>query len=321
MRIIEFAGRKWGVKSAINERVGPGPNYFSDAGVQVDDKGWLHLTISKDGDKWFCTEVISQERLGYGQYLFYVDGTAKPLDFYSTLGLFSYGGDQNEIDVEVANFGWRDCSREANKYLYYTIHLDREHQIGCTPLNLEGNKTSHKFVWSAAGVKFESYQGHYRCLPLGTTPILSKTYSGMKLPAPGNPLHLNFYLKGGNPPKNGENAEVVIRDVIFIEDGGGSNMGTLTNKAAVGDPWQKVSVAGFNSYCDAFQFVAANFDTSAVTPTFSAVLDRGEQASYSGNPWVVFYTSGPVLLSIIQCYAQLPNLNIGSWGNQCLLTS
>ena len=73
-RIFAFSGYKWRVKQAPDCKLSPGPNYFSalPSDVWVDDKG-LHLRIRKVLDKWYSSEVILQQSLGYGTYIFHTN--------------------------------------------------------------------------------------------------------------------------------------------------------------------------------------------------------------------------------------------------------
>ena len=80
--VISFSGYDWLVKSSDGNKVGPGPNYFSDAGedVWVDDLDQLHLTIKNKKGAWNCTEVTLLKSLGYGHYIFQIESNIDQLD-------------------------------------------------------------------------------------------------------------------------------------------------------------------------------------------------------------------------------------------------
>src|SRR5438034_3134844 len=90
-RTISFSGYTWSVKTSVGP-VGPGPNYFSDStnNVSVDAQGRLHLRITHTGGNWYCAEIVCQRTLGYGNYVFHVDGTPATLDANVVLGLFTW---------------------------------------------------------------------------------------------------------------------------------------------------------------------------------------------------------------------------------------
>jgi hypothetical protein len=110
-------------------------------------------------------------------------------------------------------------------------------------------------------------------------------------------------------------------DVIRREN----KMGQLTNSTQVGDPLNEVAVFGFNTKEDACQFLQQNFHFRRLTPTFHVTLARGDHVSFQGQPYVVFFylaSDGQLtLLSITQCFGDLPNLNIRSLGAQMLLSA
>src|SRR5437667_40636 len=66
-RVIKFSGYDWTVKSS-RDRVGPGPNYFSDGeeNVRVDERGRLHLRLTQREGRFYCAEVVSRRSFGAG---------------------------------------------------------------------------------------------------------------------------------------------------------------------------------------------------------------------------------------------------------------
>ncbi|MGH2646789.1 MAG: hypothetical protein ACRDE8_04445, partial [Ginsengibacter sp.] len=92
-RTISFSGYQWVVRNT-DDMQGPGPNFFNDSCVKVDDKGWLHLWIKKDSvtGQWHCAEITSVSKFKYGTYQFLVDGAIDRFDKNIVLGLFNYSG-------------------------------------------------------------------------------------------------------------------------------------------------------------------------------------------------------------------------------------
>ena len=79
VRIVKFSGFRWLVKNG--QRVGPGPNYFSDSelNVAVAADG-LHLRIDRRDGRWYTAEVIADRSLGYGVYTFRLVSRVDVLD-------------------------------------------------------------------------------------------------------------------------------------------------------------------------------------------------------------------------------------------------
>ncbi|MGH9657507.1 MAG: glycoside hydrolase family 16 protein, partial [Bryobacteraceae bacterium] len=155
-RIISFSGYQWTVKNSTN-RVGPGPNFFSDstANVWVDGQGQLHLKIAKRQGKWYCAEIVSVDSFGYGTYRFSINSRVDNIDPNAVLGLFTWNDlpdyNHREIDVEFARWG-----SAANQNAQYVV------QPYTNPLNIfrfnwpADVPSAHSFTWSPSNVHFES---------------------------------------------------------------------------------------------------------------------------------------------------------------------
>ncbi len=85
---LSFSGYTWAVRSS--GRGGPGPNYWEPNNVLVDINGYLHLRLTQRDGKWYCAELHTQERLGFGRYEFWLTGRVDKLDRNVVLGLFNY---------------------------------------------------------------------------------------------------------------------------------------------------------------------------------------------------------------------------------------
>lgn len=59
--IIRFSGYEWTVKDSADDKVGPGPNYFSRDCERLDTNGWLHLKIQQRGGEPHCAEITSRQ--------------------------------------------------------------------------------------------------------------------------------------------------------------------------------------------------------------------------------------------------------------------
>lgn len=224
---IVFANRVWEIKRATNRRVGPGPNYFSplERDVWVEDNGHLHLTISNQDGRWWCTEVVLQENLGYGTYAFYTRGRVDIHDPNIILGLFTWDthGDAGgpwpyrEIDFEFTR--WSDPDNPTNAQFVvqpwdqpgtlrrYRVDLtDEQQDLTCV------------WIWSPGRVDFATYYGHH---PLDNLPQdqleIAWTYDGQWVPDPGREnVRFNYWLNNGNAPMNGQPSEVTITDFVYL---------------------------------------------------------------------------------------------------------
>ncbi|MFH1160248.1 MAG: FISUMP domain-containing protein [bacterium] len=208
---IQFAGLTWDIKDG--GPLGPDCNYWSNSSqnVWVDNLGQLHLKIRKQGNTWFCSEIIAQQSYGYGEYRFYVASRVDLLDINTVVGLFSYETDTTEIDIEFHRF-----TGPSSPIGNYTVQPSATNTF---PLVLTGNYSTHKFIWTADSIFFQSYHGHYPTYPGPSYFIANWTYNGSLIPPVGNErLILNLWLKNHQQPTNGQDAEIIIKSV-FVPGG------------------------------------------------------------------------------------------------------
>jgi hypothetical protein len=218
---ITFAGIDWYVRNGTG---GPGPNHWSSSSnnVWVDANGYLHLKIRKAGGIWYCSEVFAQQSFGHGEYRFYVASNVENYDRNLVVGLFTYldiDGDgliessagDGEIDIEFSR--WNNASNVAGWYTVQPPPYTSSNQQSFA-LNLTGDYSTHKFIWSDSAIFFQSYHGHYDTLPSQSYLIKEWTYTGSSNPQAGSELlHINFWLFNGNQPTNHLDAELIIRAV------------------------------------------------------------------------------------------------------------
>ncbi len=214
-RTIRFSDYTWDVK-ASDAPVGPGPNYFSDAAgdVWVDEAGRLHLMIRHRGNRWYSTEVNTQQPFGYGAYTFTLATPVDALDPNIVLGLFTWETaapqyNYREIDIEFAR--WGVAARDDNAQYVVQPHT-RPGNLQRFVMPSEAVST-HRFTWSPGAVHFASYRGR-------TTDeanlIYEWTYTGSDVPPAGNSqARLNLWLNDGAPPTDGEEVEIIIEAFEF----------------------------------------------------------------------------------------------------------
>jgi hypothetical protein len=216
-RSLSFAGYNWQVKSS-DGRVGPGPNLFSDRkeDVFVDEEGRLHLRIVNRDGRWYTTEVINTENLGYGLYTFHLVTPVDQLDPNIVLGLFTWDDNApkenyREIDIEFSRWGQPD--NDNAQYVVQpwekTANIHRFNAV-------LGNQTStHSFLWQANGILFQSSYGHPTAAPFPAD-IQSWSYEGDNNPPPGKEnVRINLWLRNGEAPVDGQDSEVIISNFTF----------------------------------------------------------------------------------------------------------
>ncbi len=209
-KTLVFAGRTWTVKSG--SEVGPGPNNWSENNAWVDSMGQLHLKISLVAGKWYCAEVYSNDRLGFGKYQWYVVGRVDKFDKNTVLGLFPYLGPdgQNEMDIEMAK--WGNAESNVGNFTVYPPKSGLSSNTKTFPVKLSGDFTTHRFDWQSKTVLFQMLHGHrsdnnHELARWNFAPFRYQDY----IPQATMKTHMNLWLFKGRAPSDQKPAEVIIR--------------------------------------------------------------------------------------------------------------
>lgn len=220
---INFAGREWNVRPTSNGKP-PGNNNWLENNAWVDSLDQLHLKISysQTENKWYCAEVISKDSLSFGTYQWNVVGRIDSFDKNIVLGFFQYGGPdgQNEIDIEMAKFD--NESSEAGNFTVYPSKSGLEYSSQKFAIRLSGSYTTQRYKWKSDSVIFQTLAGHrddnvneiskWEFIP--TSNIASTNYNDL-IPQLPMPVFINFWLRSGQAPTNGQEAEVIIKSFNY----------------------------------------------------------------------------------------------------------
>ena len=215
-RQIPFSGYMWNVKKSTG-RVGPGPNYFSDAtqNVWVDLSGKLHMKIRKNKGKWYCSEIVSNQSFGYGTYRFYIDSYVDNLDRNVVLGLFTWSDNPDynhrEIDHEFAR--WADPNNLNAQYVVQPYNIAANILRFQWPAGI--SSSVHSFQWQNGSVFCQSIRD--QTLPPAPADIVQQHTFTSGIPVPGDEnARINLWLFRGRPPSNGSEVEIVISKFEFV---------------------------------------------------------------------------------------------------------
>jgi hypothetical protein len=228
---VDFAGHTWRVKGP--GYYGPGGNLFCNETdcVWVDGEDRLHITLKNRGGSWYSTEVVTEDALGYGDYILTTVGRLDLIDPKAVLGIFlwEYGpcwddgylwwNPYNEIDIEYSR--WGNAASDIGQFVAqpwdYPGNRDRYDAVFA-----EGETVSHAMRWLPDRVEYRVWRGSPD--DEATSPqIHAWTYTGPHIPRPENPrMHLNLW-KFQNTPATDQ--EVVFQDFTFVPAGGQTGVG------------------------------------------------------------------------------------------------
>ncbi len=217
-RTIEFSGYTWIVRSA--GRGGPGPNDWAPDNVSIDTQGYLHLRLAHREGKWYCAELQTQERLGFGRYEFSLTGPVDNLDANVVLGLFNYptsdvGPDgTHEIDIEFAR--WGNPSAPTGNYTVWPVTNRVSRQSKSFAFRLAGDSSKHSFTWSPTNIVFKSQDDHSDAeLRQFANWSYQPSDSDARIAQKAMPVHINLWCFKGQPPSDAKEVEIIVRAFKF----------------------------------------------------------------------------------------------------------
>ena len=220
-RSVSFAGRSWRVKGP--GFFGPGPNSFDNGvnAVSVDASDRLRLTVRKIVNTWYSTEVVLEQPLGYGDYVFTTKGRLDTLHPNVVLGMFlwEYGpcfdtnylwwNPYNEIDIEYSR--WGNPGNANTQFVAQPYDYSGNITRFSTTFT-DSSVTSHAMRWLSDRVEYRVWRGGPND-ESATTRIASWTYRGPHVPRPESPrVHLNLWQATGPPTTN---QEVIFQSFVF----------------------------------------------------------------------------------------------------------
>ena len=237
---INWKGHTWNVTSGGMAGVCQG----NPANISIDTSGYLHMKLSNSGGTWSAAEIFSTDRIGFGTYQWQIDGPVDRLDKNVVVGLYPYGPEagigsdgQNEIDIEYAR--WGNASYPNGNYTVYPATGTGSSEI-TFDFTLTGTYTTSRFTWSSTAIDFATMSGFE---PLGSTAGLIKAWtfspasSATKVPQQALPVGMNLWCYD-NPPSDGQNVEIIVRDFQFVP------LGTLVDGGAGGTDGAPATEAG-----------------------------------------------------------------------------
>ena len=216
---INWSGRSWKLTSGHMAGVALG----DPANVKIDDKGYLHMQIVKQNEKWTAAELFTTEDLSFGTYQWIVEGDVYAMDPTTVLGLFSYGpvhhkgGDaENEIDIEFSQWNKTCAPCNADFTVYPATGHRKPKGVSAWEDNFQvsgGTVTTARFEWFPDHIVFTLMNG---AQPIGAVAevIKTETYASeaTNIPQVSAPVGINLWCFKQTPARD---QSVVIRKFEF----------------------------------------------------------------------------------------------------------
>jgi hypothetical protein len=230
---ISWKGHTWNVTGGGMAGVCQG----NAANVSIDASGYLHMKISNNGGTWTAAEVFSTDKIGFGTYQWQIEGPTDKLDKNVVVGLFPYGPEagmgqsgNNEIDIEFAR--WGNSAWPNGNYTIWppTGSTSASHTFTFS-LN-GGTSLTPRFTWSSSKIDFATLGG-FVAVDATSGLIDAWTFApadpATRITQAAMPLGMNLWCYE-NPPSDGQNIEIIVRDFQFVPlgtavDGGAGGAG------------------------------------------------------------------------------------------------
>jgi hypothetical protein len=208
---IDFSGYHWNVRAIDGEHGGISHPY-DPSNVSVDEKGILHLRLTKRADTWACSEVELPRSLGYGTYLLQVKDTASfepatQLSFFTWGELGSYS-DHHEIYIDLSQRG--NPQNKNAEYAVQPYYLP----MNMSDFNVPAGAITYSFDWEPEGISFASWRGTEKMEPSNS--IWKRVFrSDVRVPG-GETVHINLCVFGFPKVPQQHEAEVLIKHFEFL---------------------------------------------------------------------------------------------------------
>jgi hypothetical protein len=214
LKTIQFSGYTWEIRDTASDP-GGSKNFYDPANVWTDARGFLHLRIAKQGERWISSELRLSRSLGYGSYRFVVRDVSH-LEPAAVFAMFTWddAGPPREMDIEISRWG-----EAADKNAQYVI------QPYVVPANTvrfmaPPGPLTYWINWQPGKVAFRTVRGSESGSPTsessGSDAVAEHVFTS-GIPSPGNErIHMNLYVYNNksNPLRQG--SEVVVEKFEFL---------------------------------------------------------------------------------------------------------
>ncbi len=215
-KTLQFAGHTWTVRA--NGVGAPRNNAWCEDNAFVDASGYLHLKLTNKNGAWCAAQVSSTDSMGFGTYQWQLRSRVDNLDKNVVVGLFNYPpsnvapDETNEIDIEFTK--WGIAGANALNYTIYPAVTGVPYTTQNFPIAMNGDFSTHRFIWKRQSIRFQSTNGHYDNNPL---PIADWTYApadyAQRIGSTPIPVFMNIWMTAA--PTNGLPVEIVISSFKF----------------------------------------------------------------------------------------------------------
>ena len=208
---LRFSTYEWTVRQSGSDRYGT-PHRYSVSNTSVDDKGYLHLRVTKQDTEWTCAEVALPRSLGYGRYEAVVDGVDR-LEPSTVFDIFTWdqaGTDQNRREINTQFARWGDpkaANAEFSVQPYYRPVNTYRYSVSSVPLLLT-------MFWQSGRAQFTTSKVDASGRAGGR--VAEHTFTA-DIPSPeSEAIHLNLCIFDYGKVHQTADSEVIVRSFRYL---------------------------------------------------------------------------------------------------------
>ena len=186
--------------------------------------GWtkaatLHLRLTKQGEGWYYAEIFTKARLSFGRYRsgLWDAWIARSQRRVRIIQLPDPMSDRMARTRLTSSFAqWGQPEAAMGNYTVWPAREGLRRASQRFSVELKGEFTTHGFTWNSTGVAFESLHGHRDD---SSNKFADWLYKPHDPPAyifqKAMPIRINVWLFQGQPPRNGQQVELIVRSFKF----------------------------------------------------------------------------------------------------------
>ena len=211
VKTLHFSGYDWTVHNGGAFRGGYFIPFVSE-NAWTDDKGALHLRISRRNTDWACAEIKLNRSLGYGTYRFRVRDVSH-LEPSAVLSLLTWDGvgtedNRHELDIELTRWGFPD--NDNAQYVVQPYYIP----ANIVRFRVPAGALIQSIQWKPGQAIFTTATESSN--PAKQQVIHEHAFTAGVPAAGGDAVRINFYVfaKGQTPLKN--DSEIVIDKFEYL---------------------------------------------------------------------------------------------------------
>lgn len=208
VKTLHFSGYEWEIRQTASEP-GGARNLYDPASATVDQRGYLHLRITKKGGEWNSAEVILTRSLGYGSYSFVVHDVSRlEPAVVLNISIWDNTGPSREMDIETSR--WGELNTKNAQYVIQPYDVPANVVRFVAPPGV----LTYSFLWEPGRASFSTVRGS-QARP-GSVSVAEHVFTS-GIPSPGQEAaHINFYVfNNKNNPLTHE-SEVIVENFEYL---------------------------------------------------------------------------------------------------------